>query len=158
MSEYRLTAEIVARSSSKNWDEAKLEWYLVGVSEAEEPETCLCGHHPIIELCEIANRKNRNSATVGNCCVKRFLGIRSDKIFSAFKRVRTDNEKALNAETIEFAFDRNWITAWDRAFYFDTIRKRKLSLRQMIQRKRINRAILDGFTGRHANSAAGMND
>jgi len=55
MSEFRLTTEIVARSASKVWDAAKLEWVLHEVYEADEPESCLCGHFPIIELCVLRN-------------------------------------------------------------------------------------------------------
>lgn len=93
LSAAKLTAEIVARSVSDNWDAARLEWSLVGGTEADAPERCPCGHYPIIELCEIRNQKNRVEATVGNCCVKKFLGIRSDKIFIAYKKVRKDVEK-----------------------------------------------------------------
>jgi hypothetical protein len=47
MSEYKLTEEILKRSQSNVWDMAKLEWKLNEIYEAEEPETCLCGHFPI---------------------------------------------------------------------------------------------------------------
>ena len=69
MSEYKLTQEIINRSVSDRWDEAKLEWSLCEVYEAEDPETCLCGHFPIIELCVLGNKTNGRFATVGNCCV-----------------------------------------------------------------------------------------
>ena len=49
MSGYKLTEEILKRSQAKVWDIAKLEWKLNEIYEAEEPETCLCGHFPIIE-------------------------------------------------------------------------------------------------------------
>jgi hypothetical protein len=69
MPEFQLTTEIIARSVATTWDAAKLEWSLLEVYEAEEPETCLCGHFPIIELCVLSNRRNQAEATVGNCCV-----------------------------------------------------------------------------------------
>jgi hypothetical protein len=87
MSEYQLTKEIVARSDAKVWDAAKLEWALEEVYESEEPDTCLCGHFPIIEICVLRNRVNKNTAIVGNCCVKKFIGLPSDRIFQAAKRV-----------------------------------------------------------------------
>jgi hypothetical protein len=90
MGEYKLTQEIVARSVATTWDEAKLEWKLEEVYEADEPETCLCGHAPIVERCILRNQSNLNTALVGNCCVKKFIGLPSDKIFQAFKRVRKD--------------------------------------------------------------------
>ncbi|MEV9638335.1 hypothetical protein ABZO35_28195, partial [Burkholderia pseudomallei] len=62
MSEFKLTAEIIARSKAKTWDLAKTEWSLAEVYEAEEPETCLCGHFPIIEICTLKNRVTGQTA------------------------------------------------------------------------------------------------
>jgi hypothetical protein len=83
MSEFKLTEEIINRSQSKVWDMAKLEWSLHKIYEADEPETCLCGHFPIIEICTLRNKLNGQFATVGNCCVKKFIGLPSDLIFQA---------------------------------------------------------------------------
>lgn len=52
----RLRQAILARSQASDWETARKEWGLVTIFEAGEPETCLCGHYPIIEICEIANR------------------------------------------------------------------------------------------------------
>jgi len=52
-----LKREILARSRATDWELAKKEWRLVAISEADEPERCLCSHFPIIELCSI--RRNR---------------------------------------------------------------------------------------------------
>ncbi len=38
MSEYKLTQEIIPLSVAGTWDEAKLEWTLEEVYEADEPE------------------------------------------------------------------------------------------------------------------------
>jgi hypothetical protein len=138
MSEYQLTKEIVARSDAKAWDAAKLEWALEEVYETEEPDTCLCGHFPIIEICVLRNKVNRNTAIVGNCCVKKFIGLPSDKIFQAVKRVRKDTEKSLNAEAVQHAVDRGWITEWEKDFYFDIMRKRNLSPKQAAKKAQIN--------------------
>jgi len=88
MSEFKLTNEIIDLSKSKIWDAAKLEWSLAKIYEADEPETCLCGHFPIIEICILQNKLNHKQATVGNCCVKKFIGLPSDKIFQAVNRQR----------------------------------------------------------------------
>jgi hypothetical protein len=77
----QLKSAILRLSRATDWKVAKKEWRLVEVSEADEPETCLCGHHPIIELCTIANTTTGNTAHVSNVCVKRFLGFRSDFSF-----------------------------------------------------------------------------
>jgi len=142
MSEYRLTSEIIKKSVAKNWDEAKLEWGRRQVYESDEAETCLCGHYPIKELCVLENKKNGASAIVGNCCVKKFTGLQSDKIFKALKRIRKDIAKSLNGETIEHAHQSGWIDEWEKKFYFDIMRKRNLSEKQKSRKQQINEKIL----------------
>jgi hypothetical protein len=142
MSEYKLTEEIINRSQSKVWDMAKLEWSLHQIYEAEEPETCLCGHFPIIEICALRNKLNGQFATVGNCCVKKFIGLPSDLIFQAVKRVRKDNQKSLNAEAIQHAYEKGWINEWEYEFSIDTMRKRNLSQKQLQTRMKVNEKML----------------
>lgn len=137
-----LRREILKLSRARDWETARKEWVLVDIFEVEEPESCLCGHYPIIEICEISNRVTDTSAEVGNVCVKRFLGFRSDLIFNAVKRIRNDIEKSLNADAISFFFDRGVLTDWEYDFLQDTMRKRNLSSKQMAQRVRINRKVL----------------
>lgn len=142
MSEYKLTKNIIELSSSNDWDRAKLEWTLQDVYEADEPNICLCGHFPIIETCILKNKSNGNEAIVGNCCVKKFIGLPSDKIFQAVKRVRKDNEKSLNAEAIQHAHEKRWINDWEYNFSIDTMRKRNLSVKQLQSRIKINEKML----------------
>lgn len=138
MAEFQLTREILARSTTNTWDAAKLEWVLYEVFESDEPETCLCGHYPIIENCVLRNKANGLFATVGNCCVKKFIGLPSDLIFQAVKRVRSDPSKSLNAEAIAYARDRNWINDWEQDFYIRIMRKRNLSEKQATKKRQIN--------------------
>lgn len=98
----------------------------------------MCGHFPIIEICNLKNKLNSNYATVGNCCVKKFIGLPSDKIFQAIKRVRKDDEKSLNAEAITHAYDKGWINDWEKSFYLDVMRKRKLTPNQLNKKVQIN--------------------
>jgi hypothetical protein len=142
MSEYKLTEEILKRSQSDVWDMAKLEWKLNEIYEAEEPETCLCGHVPIIEICVLQNKLNAQFATVGNCCVKKFIGLPSDLIFQAVKRVRKDDQKSLNAAAIQHAYEKGWINKWEYNFSFNTMRKRKLSTKQLQTRMKVNEKML----------------
>lgn len=142
MSEYKLTQEIIQLSQSKVWDFAKLEWVLDEIYEADEPETCLCGHFPIIEICNLRNKINGRLATVGNCCVKKFIGLPSDLIFQAVRRVRKDKQKSLNAEAIQHAFQKKWINEWEYKFSIDTMRKRNLTEKQMQTRMNINEKML----------------
>jgi hypothetical protein len=117
MSEYRLAEAIVALSQGKTWDEAKLEWQLEEIYNQDEPDTCLCGHFPIVEICVLRNGRNGNSAEVGNVCVKKFLGLPSDRIFRAIHRIALDIERPLNAEAVDHAHRRGWINDWERLLF-----------------------------------------
>lgn len=142
MAEFQLTREIIARSTATVWDAAKLEWTLYEVFESDEPGTCLCGHYPIIEHCVLRNKTNAVSTTVGNCCVKKFIGLPSDLIFQAAKRVRLDTSRSLNGEAIEYAREHGWINDWEQEFYFRIMRKRNLSEKQKAKKRQINERFL----------------
>lgn len=143
MAEYKLTQEIIQLSYSNIWDTAKLEWSLDYIYEAEEPERCLCGHFPIIEICILKNKVNGNAATVGNSCVKKFMGLTSsDKIFKAVKKVRKNIGKSLNAEALDYAHQKSWINDWELEFANDTRLKRLPTAKQLETRKKINQKIL----------------
>ena len=148
ISQYKLTEEIIALSESEVWDAAKLEWKLYEIYEADEPERCLCGHFPIIEICVLSNSKNLNQAIVGNCCVKKFIGLPSDKIFQAIKRVRKDNRRSLNAEAIDYAFRKKWLNEWEKNFYLDIMRKRKLTPKQWTKKEQINGKLASNMRSR----------
>jgi hypothetical protein len=138
----RLREEILTLSKATNWEVARKEWNLIGVYEADEPKTCLCGHNPIREICEISNRLTGFEAEVGNRCVRRFIGLRSDLIFSAIKRIQADISKSLNAEAIVFFMKRGILTGWEYQFLQNTKNKRNLSDSQLSKRLDINKKIL----------------
>ena len=94
------------------------------------------------ELCVLRNRHNGIHATVGNCCVKNFIGLPSDRIFQAVKRIRKDPSNSLNPEAIQHAFDRQWITEWERDFYLTIMRKRNLTEKQSTKKLQINDRVL----------------
>ncbi|MCP4394605.1 MAG: hypothetical protein GY804_10115 [Alphaproteobacteria bacterium] len=139
---FKLAQGIITISEANSWDEAKLEWDLFGIYRTEEPETCLCGHYPIIEVCELINKKNGNRTIVGNVCVNRFLGLPSNIIFQAIRRVKKDNSKSLNSETIDHAYNKGWINDWEKDFYFNIMRKRKLTTKQCIKKEAVNNKLL----------------
>jgi hypothetical protein len=143
---YRLAEEIIALSVANTWAEAKREWALVEVYFADEPRRCLCSHYPIIECCVIRNRLNGNEVIVGNCCVKRFRGLPSAKVFEALKRVIKDRGAALNQAAVEYAHDRGWLSDGERDFYLNTIRPsyrlKGLSPKQLATRVKINERVL----------------
>ncbi len=136
---------IIENSVSDDWDHAKREWKLANIYESDEMLSCLCGHYPIREICELRNTKNESQLIVGNCCVNKFLDINSDKMFTALKKVIRDIESSFNVEVIDLAYERNLINGWDRDFYVNTWRKRQLSPKQRTQKVRINKQILNGL-------------
>jgi hypothetical protein len=138
----RLRAAILKFSKATDWETARKEWALRTIYDADEPDTCLCGHYPIIEICEIENRVTGERTDVGNICIKRFLGFRSDLIFQALKRVRKDISKSLNADAAAFFRERGAVNDWEYEFLQDTQRKRDLSDRQMATRIAINQKVL----------------
>ena len=139
----QLKEAILTRSYATDWEVAKKEWKLVQIYEADEPDTCLCGHTPIKEICVLSNAINGKRAEVGNRCVKRFLGLRSDLIFAGVKRVKADNSKSLNADATVFFYEQGVISGWEYQFQNSTLLKRVLSGKQMEVRQRINQKVLD---------------
>jgi hypothetical protein len=134
----RLVEGILGRSVSGDWAEARQEWELVEVYfQADPPGACLCGH-PITEHCLLVNQLNGNEVVVGNVCVTRFMGLDAEVIFRSLRRVIANNFAALNARTVEHLYNRGYLTDWERRFYLDTWRKRKLSERQREKRAEIN--------------------
>jgi hypothetical protein len=148
----RLRAHILGLSAASDWETARKEWAFVHVFESDEPNTCPCGHYPIIEICGIRNRITKQATDVGNVCVRRFLGYRSDLIFKALKKIRKDDTKSLNADAITFFYEWHLLTNWEYRFLQSTMRKRSLSPAQAETRQRINKKILEavrrrGFQG-----------
>lgn len=140
----------MALSRATDWEVAKKEWRLVEISEADEPETCLCCHFPIIELCTISNATTGKSVDVGNVCVKRFLGFRSDSIFQSLKRVRADPDRAIGPDATAFFHERRVINDWGYQFQQSTMRKRNLSHRQLATKRSINQKVIAARAGRCA--------
>lgn len=142
-----LKAHIIGLSESDHWESAKLEWELdhvevLDVDPETPPETCPCGHFPIVEVCWIRNTLNGQCTFVGNVCVKRFFGMPADAVADGFRRVLANPEKALNAAATEFCHTQGWINDWERHFCLDTCRKRRMSGRQLEKRIQINHHVL----------------
>jgi hypothetical protein len=144
MARYELIGEIIAHSIASTWEDAKAEWHLLHIHRADKdaPGTCLCGQHPILDLCVLENRRNGNQVVVGNVCVKKFMGLPSDKIFAAPKRIASNIDKSLNAGAIEHVAREGWLSEWETNFYLDICRKRNLTFRQLEKRAEINQRIL----------------
>ncbi|MGY3572905.1 hypothetical protein [Bradyrhizobium sp. USDA 4504] len=80
--------------------------------------------------------------------MKRFLGIRSDLIFAALKRIRKDITKSLNEDAVVLCFQNGLINQWEYEFLQDTKRKRSLTEKQMVKRMDINKKVLAAMAHR----------
>ncbi len=153
----RLSSAILALSSATDWELARKEWALIDVIDSdvidsEECDECLCGKKPIFEICIIENKITKKQTEVGNHCVKRFLGVRSDRIFSAIKRIKKDPIKSLNEDAIVFFRQKGLLNNREYQFLQDVRNKRDLSEKQLSWRRDINHKILaaiarKGFQG-----------
>ena len=158
MAQIILKQKLLALSEASEWESARREWRLEDIEDSDHPDTCACGHNPIFELCYIRNKINHNRLLVGNHCVKHFLGIRTDKIFSAIKRIRFNSKGCLNQMTVEFARQCGWIN-WEQCnLYYATMgptntrTKRNLCVRDLDNREQINQIILNRVR-RHSRAA-----
>ncbi|PIN94787.1 hypothetical protein COU53_02090 [Candidatus Pacearchaeota archaeon CG10_big_fil_rev_8_21_14_0_10_30_48] len=139
---YNLFKRILELSKSKNWDEARKEWAVVEITEAQadDPGSCCCGKHPIKEMIQIFNQKTRNEVIVGNCCIKRFFDINDyDKVFKALK------ENRINSFMIEDCFKKEVINPWEYGFALNVWRKKKVSKKQFLNFEKIKHKILNFY-------------
>ena len=142
MSHEQLAEALIPLSRGSTWEEARHEWELEHIFRQAWRQKCLSGRFPIREICVLRNRLTEQRAEVGNVCVKKFLGLPSDKILTALARVLKAVERAVGPETVEHAHRLRWISDWERHFYLDTWRKRTLTDSQLVKRVEINRRIL----------------
>jgi hypothetical protein len=108
----------------------------------DEPGTCLCGHFPIIEHCVLRNCKTGKKTVVGNCCVKKFMGLSEELLFRLLRRIRRNPKTALNEKEIERVYGIGWITDWERRFCLSTRTKQNPTPKQENIRLEINRKLL----------------
>lgn len=152
MAEYQLIQKIIELSESNYWETAKKEWIFEMIYVSEEPQTCLCGHFPIINICVIGNVNNKNSTEVGNCCINKFLGMDDgNKILPSINRLKEDLSKSMSLESLDYLYDKNVISKKEYDFYSDIQKKRNLSLKQSSFKQSINQKLLN-FTSYEVNS------
>jgi len=151
MSKQILEHNIINLSVHNSWDAAVGEWDFTSAHFAQEPQTCLCGHSPILEICTITNHVTGVTAEVGNCCVNNFMGLDSKPVFESARRIRKDIESSISPEFASFAHDQGWINDWEHNFILSNYRKQKRtrSLKQMAKRVQINGKILDRMQSHH---------
>ena len=145
MAQDQLQRELIGLSGATAWVDAAREWKLQSIWRSQDNETCLCGHYPIREICEIQNVVTLEVAEVGNCCVQQFLGIQSERLFSSLRRVLSGVSTSFNQDVILLAYERGAINRWEAEFYSGVWRKRNLSYKQESVKARINTKLLRWF-------------
>lgn len=144
-----LKVGIMKLSKSQVWESAKVEWGLDYIDFLTWPDQCLCGHYPILNACYISNSVTNKTALVGNCCVKKFLNMPSDKIFKSYEKLKASGDSAMNNELAQLAHRNKWITDWEYSFSLDTFRKRNLTSKQWQARVKINTKVLTAMEDKH---------
>lgn len=122
----QLQVEIFTRSQEKvDWTLCKNEWRVHDIYRVGEEQICLCGHHPIFQICQLQNDVTRKFADVGNVCVQKFINLRSKRLFAALARIEADPRRSLNKEAIELYTHLRVIGAQEAEEYLTFYRKRK---------------------------------
>lgn len=144
--EERLMLAIVELSQADNFQEARREWFLKTIYKAEG--TCLCGKHPIFNICIIRNKLNNNEAIVGSSCVEKFIQINSQKLFFSYAMIEKDLTAFLAKELIEYLYEHEVINEWEKEFLLSTINKKYewLSEKQKLKRVQINEKVIKYMT------------
>lgn len=151
-----LQQEIFARSEEKEeWTICKNEWRVHDIYRVGDQQVCLCGHHPIFQICQLQNDVTRKFADVGNVCVQKFIGLRSKRLFAALARIEADPKRSLNKEAIELYTHLRVIGAQEAEEYLTFYRKRKnVTDDQMNFKISINQRITAYAAKKAANAAA----
>ena len=137
-----LSAHIIELSESDTWAGAVPEWEPIWRDMEEQPETCPCGHFPIIEVCHIRNTLNGNETYVGNVCIDKFMddyGL--GRVHRGVQRIRGDESKRMTSEALDWVRGKGWISDGDHALYWEQIGKRRHNARVAA----INRLVLTGI-------------
>lgn len=152
----QLQQEIFKRSQeSADWTLCKNEWGVHDIYKVGEEQTCLCGHHPIFQICQLQNEVTRDFADVGNVCVQKFIGLRSKRLFAALDRIAKDLRRSLNKEAIELYTHLRIIGAGEAEEYLSFYRRRKnVTDEQYEFKEAINSRILAYAQKKAADAAA----
>lgn len=141
----RLKAHILSLSRSTDFATACEEWDLTHVQVYLG--SCPCGM-TIMDHCFLWNRVTGTSTHVGNVCVGRFMGLdgAGTSLFDGLRRIKAKPTAAPNAAVIEYASYQGILVGREGEFLRDTLRRRKLSPKQLAWRQTINAKIVSRVT------------
>ncbi|WP_334191181.1 hypothetical protein DOP62_14155 (plasmid) [Synechococcus elongatus PCC 11801] len=138
----RLKAHILPLSCSQDFNQAKKEWDLISIEISKEYDFCPCGKE-IKEHCYIKNKRTGHTTYVGNVCVNRFIGIKTNSLFAGLKRIAEDNTKSPSEALILYAYNSGYLYEGEYEFLMAVRLKKTLSANQIAWRRKINRRILN---------------
>ena len=150
----QLKSHILPLSVSKSFELARGEWRLIGIEVSEEFDNCPCGKQ-IKEHCYIRNSLNGNTTYVGNVCVNRFLEIETGNLFAGLKRIMQFNTANANKDLIDYANKAGYLFEGEFKFLMQTRHRKKLSIKQIEWKKKINRRIINKIVVRRRSARAG---
>lgn len=100
---------LIESSTSNNYEEALKEWKLQYLIKKES--NCICGQH-IINNCIFKNLTNNNYITIGNVCVKKFLGVDYIKEFN----IKSIVERFYTSTKLRYLVENKILTEYEREF------------------------------------------
>jgi len=136
----KLIQAILKKSISKDWGEARKEWYVDFIDQ--KPTHCPCGH-PIVNRCHLVNNKNNEKMYVGNVCVKNFVGIDMSSAFSGLNRLKEDITANANASLLECLKNKDIFKEYEFDFLMKMKNKRKFTEKQIRWKTSLNKKILE---------------
>ena len=140
---FALINEIVSKSVSTDWHNAKLEWVFKHYYETDEPTFCLCGHFPINRIMMYENKYNKQVVELGICCSEKLLSSDYDaEVVKAYVKLKKDISKSMGVHALKYCYEEHIITQSSYDFYSNTLTRRKLSDRQSKWRIDINRLFM----------------
>ncbi|NGX33632.1 MAG: hypothetical protein K1060chlam4_01703, partial [Candidatus Anoxychlamydiales bacterium] len=155
-SSWKLPAEIISLSRSRDWAIAVNEWqldYIEHLGAGEESDTCLCGHYPIRELCHIINTRTHEKATIGNHCIERFNkddpahAVFGDapKVFRSINQILNDPKATASKALLDYASKKEVLTKNQVRSYEEDKGKRNLRVSELKYRAEINNLLIFGI-------------
>lgn len=140
----KLFSELAERSYFTNptKEEIKDEWVFVCTEKLEEPESCLCGHYPIINSCVMRNKHNDSIISVGNVCVNKFFEQDFSYIFTDIAKLEKDITSSVTDKTRDYCLEKKFINDWEYHFLANRKGKKKASFKQIQKKTDINNKIL----------------
>lgn len=149
----RLSEHILSLSFATSFQDALPEWVLMHVEISEDFDNCPCGQR-IREHCYIRNTWTNQETYVGNVCIQRFMGVETGNLFDGLKRIRDNPTANANEAVISYALKNGYLHQGEPAFLTRTKNKRKLTLKQLSWKEKINRRILQKTVVRRRGDAS----